>query len=165
MAAIALERVEQTLTPWLGEELLRRMPRTLKEAQRRLSMFTMGTDDPAPLAGSLEGLFYSAVRRETEAAFLVTLTDGSRVRMEADDFSVIADELLWLVFEQCPLDARCLMQLRDYAARSGSLSARRALYERCRDYQTNDELKTLRRQIKSGYPAWRWQGWLGQPIE
>lgn len=161
MAAIQLDRIAQTLLPWLGDELLRRMPRTLTEAQRRMSMFTAERDDPAELAHSLEGLMYTAVRKETDAAFLITLDDGSRVRMEADDFSVIADELMWLLFEQFPIDARHLMLLRDYSMKVSSLSAIRALYERYREYETNDELKALRRVARGSYPRFRWQSWLG----
>ena len=158
---IRLERVAETLRPWLGDELLLRMPRAMTEAQRRLSSFTPGRDDLGQLAHSLEGLMYTAVRKETDAAFLVTLPDGGRVRMEPDDFAVIADELMWLLFEQFPTDARHLMLIRDYSVRASSLSAIRALYERFREYETIDELKTLRRIARGSYPAYRWQSWLG----
>ena len=158
---IELERVAQTLRPWLGDGLVRRMPRVMTEAQRRLSTFTIGRDDLGQLSYSLEGLMYTAVRKETEATFLVTLADGSRVRMETDDFAVIADELMWLLFEQFPIDARHLMLLRDYSVQVSSLSAIRALYERYREYETLDELKALRRVARGSYPAYRWQSWLG----
>lgn len=158
---IGLERVSETLRPWLGDELIRRMPRVMTETQRRLSAFTAGRDDLGQLAYSLEGLMYTAVRRETEASFLVTLPDGSRVRMETEDFAVIADELMWLLFEQFPTDARHLMLLRDYSVKASSLSAIRALYLRFREYETIDELKTLRRVARGSYPAYRWQSWLG----
>ena len=85
---IELERVAQTLQPWLGDELVRRMPRVMTATQRRLSTFTVGRDDLIQLSHSLEGLIYTAVRKETNAAFLVTLPDGSCV---SDDFTVIAD--------------------------------------------------------------------------
>lgn len=158
---IGLERVSETLRPWLGDELIRRMPRVMTEAQRRLSAFTAGRDDLGQLAYSLEGLMYTAVRRETEASFLVTLPDGSRVRMETEDFAVIADELMWLLFERFPVDARHLMLLRDYSMRASSLSAIRALYERFREYETADELKALRRVARGSYPEYRWRSWLG----
>ena len=158
---IELESIAQTLRPWLGDELVNRMPRVLTEAQRRLSTFTAGRDDLAELEQSLEGLMYTAVRRETGAAFLVTLEDQSRVRMEPDDFPVIADELMWLLFERFPIDARHLMLLRDYSMRASSLSAIRALYLRFREYETLDELKALRRVARGSYPAYRWQSWLG----
>ena len=158
---IELERIAQTLRPWLGDELVQRMPRVMTEAQRRLSTFTVGRDDLGQLAYSLEGLMYTAVRKETETTFLVPLADGSRVRMETEDFAVIADELMWLLFEQFPIDARHLMLLRDYSVQASSLSAIRALYERFREYETLDELKTLRRIARGSYPAYRWQSWLG----
>ena len=158
---IELERVAQTLRPWLGDALIRRLPRVMTEAHRRLSTFTVGRDDLGQLAHSLEGLMYTAVRRETGATFLVTLPDQSTVRMETDDFAVIADELMWLLFEQFPIDARHLMLLRDYSVKASSLSAIRALYERFREYETLDELKALRRVARSCYPAFRWQSWLG----
>ena len=162
---IGLERVSETLRPWLGDELIRRMPRVMTEAQRRLSAFTAGRDDLGQLAYSLEGLMYTAVRRETEASFLVTLPDGSRVRMETEDFAVIADELMWLLFEQFPTDARHLMLLRDYSLRENSLSAIRALYLRFADYETEEERKTLARVARESHPAFRWKGWLKEETQ
>ena len=158
---IDLERVAETLRPWLGDELVRRMPRVMTEVQRRLSTFTIGRDDLSQLSQSLEGLMYTSVRKETEAAFLVTLADGSQIRMETEDFAVIADELMWLLFERFPVDARHLMLLRDYSMRTSSLSAIRALYERFREYETADELKALRRVARGSYPEYRWRSWLG----
>ena len=161
---IELESIAQTLRPWLGDELVNRMPRVLTEAQRRLSTFTAGRDDLAELEQSLEGLMYTAVRRETGAAFLVTLEETEprpNWEVEPDDFAVIADELMWLLFERFPIDARHLMLLRDYSMRASSLSAIRALYLRFREYETLDELKALRRVARGSYPAYRWQSWLG----
>ncbi len=160
---IELERLTEVLRPWLGDTLLRRMPRVLTEAQRRLSVFTPGKDDLTQLSHGLEGLIYAAVRRETDATFLVTLPDQTRVRMEPDDFAVIADEMMWLLFERFPIDARHLMLLRDYSVRVSSLSAIRALYERYAEYETLDELKALRRVARGSFPAYRWQSWLGRP--
>ena len=157
---IQLEHVADTLRPWLGDALLQRIPRVISEAQRRLSTFTIGRDDLVALSHSLEGLIYTAVRRETDATFLVALPDGSSVRMEPDDFAVIADELMWLLFERFPIDARYLMLLRDYSVRVSSLSAIRALYTRFREYQTSEELKALRRVARGSFPAFRWQDWL-----
>ena len=160
MAGIGLEQIATTLRPWLGDEMISRIPRVLTEAQRRLMMFTPAKDDPAQLARSLEGLLYTAVRKETEASFLIVLPDQSRVRMEPEDFAVIADELMWLLFSQFPIDAKHLMLLRDYSMRASSLSAIRALYERYQDYETQEELKTLRRVARGSFPAYRWQSWL-----
>ena len=159
---VELMRVTQTLEPWLGEDLVRRLPRAVTEAQRRLNAFEEGGDSLDRLSQSLEGLLYSEVRRETGGRFVVTLADGGAVKMEPEDFAVIADELLWLLFDVFPADAAHLRLLRDYTSRTDSLSARRALYGPFRDYETADELKALRRQIRGRYPDWRWQGWLRQ---
>ena len=87
MAMIDLERIAAVLTPWLGSELISRIPRVLTEIQRRLSVFTAGQSDLGQLAESLDGLIYTAVRKETDASFLITLSDQSRVRMETEDFT------------------------------------------------------------------------------
>lgn len=159
-AMVELVRVSETLRPWLGDELLQRLPRALAETERRLNAFDESDGSAARLAQSLEGLLYSAVEQATEGRFLVTLADGTAVRMEPDDFAVIADDLLGLLFSAFPTDAQHLMLLRDYAARAGSLSARRALFEHFSDYQTAGELAALRAQIREKYPEWRWQAWL-----
>ena len=48
-------------------------------------------------------------------------------------------------------------QLYCTAARPDGIGA---LYERYQDYETQEELKTLRRVARGSFPAYRWQSWL-----
>ena len=157
---IATQQVVHLLTPWLGSALLQVRPQIALETQRRLNGFVSARDSAATLRDSLEGLLYSAVREATQGEMRVLLDDGSVVRMEAGDFPILADELLYLVFDQFPTDAHHLMLLRDFSLHENSLSAIRALYLRFADYETEEERATLARVARQSHPPFRWRGWL-----
>ena len=157
---ILLEQVADALRPWVGEPLLAACPQLCTEIQRRLQLYVMGRDDPEGLRSGLEGLIRATVRKVTEETWLVRLPDGSLVRMESEDFPIIADELMYILFDQYPIDARHLMWLRDFSLRASSLSAIRILYTKYADYASADELNALARVARSCPPAFRGRAWL-----
>ena len=157
---VSEQQVYHLLSPWLGSALLQVRPQIVKETQKRLNAFVSARDKAADLRNSLEGFLYSSVRDATEGDLRILLDSGSVVRMEAEDFPMLADELLYLIFDQFPTDAHHLMLLRDYSLRENSLSAIRALYLRFADYETEEERKTLARVARESHPAFRWRGWL-----
>lgn len=161
---ITLERIATVLRPWLGDALLQRVPSMLTEIQRRIDLFRPEPGSLATLLDSLEGLISRTVERETGGSLIIALQDGTAVRMEQDDFAVIADELIWPILEHFPADARHLMLLRELSLSHPSLSALRALYTRFKEYQTSDELRALRRLACGSYPAYRLAGWLDDPV-
>ena len=157
---VSEQQVFHLLSPWLGSALLRVRPQIVTETQKRLNAFVSARDKAADLRNSLEGYLYSAVRSVTEGDMRVLLDSGTVIKMESDDFPVLADELLYLIFDQFPTDAHHLMLLRDYSLRENSLSAIRALYLRFADYETEEERKTLARVARQSHPAFRWREWL-----
>ena len=153
-------QVTNLLSPWLGSALLQVRPQIVQETRKRLNTFVSARDSLSALRDGLEGYLYSAVLDATEGDMRILLDNGSVIRMESDDFPMLTDELLFLVFDQFPTDAHHLMLLRDYSLRENSLSAIRALYTRFADYETEQERATLARVARESHPAFRWKGWL-----
>ena len=162
---VSEQQVFHLLSPWVGSALLQVRPQIVKETQKRLNSFVSTRDKAADLRNSLEGYLYSAVQSATEGDMRILLDSGDVVRMENEDFPVLADELLYLVFDQFPTDAHHMMLLRDYSLRENSLSAIRALYLRFADYETEEERKTLARVARESHPAFRWKGWLKEETQ
>ena len=153
-------QVTNLLSPWLGSALLRVRPQIVQETRKRLNAFVSARDSLPALRDGLEGFLYSAVRDATEGDMRILLDSGSVIRMESEDFPILSDELLFLIFDQFPTDAHHLMLLRDYSLRGNSLSAIRALYTRFADYETEEERATLARVARESHPEFRWRGWL-----
>jgi len=82
------------------------------------------------------------------------------VRLRMDDFSLMADELLYLLFEALPKNASNQALIRSYSMHAPSLSALRALYLLYRDLQSPEETAVLRRLVVGSHPPFRWQGWI-----
>ena len=157
---ISEQQVNRLLAPWLGSALLQVRPRITQQTQKRLNDFVSARDKPAVLRNSLEGLLYASVRDATEGDMRILLDDGSVVKMESADFPMLADELMYLIFEQFPTDAHHLMLLRDFSLHESSLSAIRALWTRFADYETEEERRALARVARQAHPAFRWKSWL-----
>ncbi len=65
---------------------------------------------------------------------LAQLPDDTFVRVQVQDFAVIADELMLLAFLEFPQDGEHLQFLREYSLQHASLSALRVLYTRFGDF-------------------------------
>lgn len=157
---VSKDQVTGLLSAWLGSALLRVRPQIVSETVRRLNGFVSARDRAANLRDSLEGLLFTSVRDATDGDLCVLLDDGTVVPMEQGDFPILADELMYLVYEQFPTDAHHLMLLREASLREHSLSAIKALYLRFSDYETEDERRTLARIARQAHPAFRWKAWL-----
>ena len=156
---ISQAQVKQTLIPWLGAPLLNALEPMTWDITGRLNGYSIRrrADD---LAADLDSLLFRAVRAATEESMLVRLPDDTFVRVQVEDFAVMADELMLLVFQDFPKDGEHLQFLRDYSLRHASLSALRALYTRFGAQQSPKELDAIVSVVKSCYPAFRWRGWL-----
>ena len=157
------QQVGSLLAPWLGSALLQARPQIVREVSRRLNAYVPVRDSAATLRSGLEGLLRATVLEATEGDLRIMLDDGSVVRMEEGDFPILADELMYLVFEQFPTDAHHLMLLRDFSLRENSLSAVRTLYTRFSDYETLEEKRALAKIAREAHPAFRWKSWLTGP--
>ena len=156
---ISQAQVCKTLSPWLGAPLLDALEPMTWDIAGRLNGFSIrrGADG---LAAELDSLLFRSVRAATEGSMLARLPDDTFVRMQVEDFSVMADELMLLVFQEFPKDGDHLQFLRDYSLRHASLSALRVLYARFGAQQTPKELDAIVSVVKSCYPAFRWREWL-----
>ena len=156
---IAQAQVMIALQPWLGVRLSRVLEPLMGEITGRLNVYS-SRQAPDALAEELDSLLFRAVRQATRGTMLTQLADESWVRIRVEDFSVMADDLLLLVFSEFPVDSRHLLLLREYSMRHASLSALRALYTRYSALQTPEELRTIASVVRSCYPAFRWREWL-----
>ncbi len=156
---ISQVQVMNTLRPWLGEPLLQALTPLTADIAGRLNGFSLRRGGEE-MADTLDSLLFRAVRQATDGRMLAQLPDGTFVRVRVEDFSVMADELMLLPFEQLPASRESLQFLRDYSMRHASLSALRVLYTRFGAMQSPDELTAIASVVRSCYPAFRWQGWL-----
>ena len=157
---VTLARVAEALRPWLGTDFITAVPDICVRAERKLSSFSEEQDDLRALSQGLDSMLYLSVRDATQGRMIVRIEDGTCVRVRVSDFPVMADDLMYLLFERFSLDARHLMLLRDYSVRYESLSAIRALYTRFANYETPQELQALARIARSCHAPFRWRAWL-----
>ena len=157
---IAESQVMIVLRPWLGAGLSQALTPLMGDIATRLNAYS-SRQAPEQLARDLDSRLFNAVREATRGAMLVQVDDGGWVRVRVEDFAVMADELLLLIFEEFPVDAQHLLLLREYSLRRASLSALRALYTRFASLQSPQELQAIASVARSCYPPFRWRQWLG----
>ena len=156
---IAQSQVIITLRPWLGPYLTETLSPLTADLAVRLNGFSVKRDI-GQMTDELDRLLFNAVRVATQGSLLILLEDGTWVRVRLEDFSIMADELMLLVFMDFPVDETHFLALREYSMQRASLSALRALYTRFDSLQTGQELRAIAAVIRSCYPAFRWRDWL-----
>ena len=157
---VAIGRVAYTLRPWLGGAFLARNTDTMELLRLKLYGFLPEKDSLEALAFQLDNLLFMQAREDTEGKMTLLMDNGQMVRLRMNDFSLMADELLYLLFESLPLTPRNQAMIRSYSMKSVSLSSLRALYLLYRDMQEPEETATLRRIITGSHPPFRWQQWI-----
>lgn len=156
---IAEAQVMIALQPWLGARLLETLSPVVRDITGRLNAYS-SRNTPDALQEALDSLLFFAVREATRGSMLIRLADESLVRIRVEDFFVMADDLMLLVFEELPVDQRHLLLLREYSMRKPSLAALRVLYTRFSSLQTPAELETISSVARACHPAFRLRGWL-----
>lgn len=154
-----IERVAQTLRPWLGSALVAYVPAVCQTIADRLNAYS-DKQELARLSQGIDSLLFMTVRDLTSGRMVVRLDDETLMRVRVSDFAVMADELLYLLMETLPQDEAHCDLLRQYAMRCGSMSALRALLLRYGAFVNEQEASTLRRITKTCHPAFRWRAWL-----
>ena len=154
------QKVEETLRPWLGSAFLARRPDLCAQAAAQLRLLNPGLEPLMRLKEKLDNLLFMAVREDTGGRLALMMDDGRLIRLRTGDFTLMADELLYLLFQNLPADPFHQALIRDYSMRSGSLSALRALYLHYRALQPPEETEALRRVITSCHPPWRFRHWM-----
>ncbi len=156
----ASRQVAETLRPWLGGAFLARNPELLDVIALKLYGFRPERDSLETLSFQLDNLLFMQVREDSQGKLTLVMDNGQMVRLRMNDFSLMADELLYLLFEGLPANARNQAIIRTYSMKSTSLSALRALYLLYRDLQEPEETAVLKRLITGGHPRFRWQRWI-----
>lgn len=156
---IAVAQVTIALRPWLGVRLSRMLEPLMGEIAYLLNAYHP-SQPPDEVSDRLDSLLFCAVREATRGTMLARLDDESWVRIRVEDFSVMADDLLLLVFMDFPVDSRHLLLLREYSLRRDSLAALRTLYTRFSPLQTAQELAAIASVARACHPAFRLRGWL-----
>ena len=156
----AVRRVAETLRPWLGSAFVARNAETMEVIALRLLGFLPQRDSFAALAFQLDNLLFMQVREDTEGQMTLIMDNEQAVRLRMNDFSLMADELMYLLFEALPKNAANQALIRSYSMKSVSLSALRALYLLYRDMQDQEETATLKRIIMGSHPPFRWKQWI-----
>ena len=161
---IAPERAADMLRPWLGSAFLSQNADFLSKLSMSLFAYRPERDDPALLSQQTDNLLFMQVREDTKGRMALLMDTGQLIRLRMADFTLMADELMYLVFEGLPKTNANQAMIREYSMRQGSLSALRALYLHYRDLQSAEETATLRRVITSCHEPYRFRHWIDQEV-
>lgn len=159
-AMISGELVYYTLLPWLGSAFLQDEVALCEQAALFLTGFRPERDSLTMLAERLDSLIFMTVRDRTLGRMALLLDNGQLIRPRMEDYAIMADELLYLLFARLPLSGTNQALIREYSLRLGSLAALRALYLHYRGLHSQEETDTLRRVITGSHPPWRWAQWI-----
>lgn len=155
-----IEQTAAILRPWLGSDFVAENAQLMERLAFRLTHFTPGRNTLPQAAQEIDTALFMAVRDGTGGRMILRLDDGRHMRVKVDDFTVMADELMYLLMQGMKRDEQSFLAVRDYSVRQGSLSALRALYLDYQAFQTDEEWRTVARVIKTCHPPFRWRGWL-----
>lgn len=161
---ITQEAAEEILRPWLGSDFLSRNGEISGEAASALDIFRPERGTLTYLAKQLDNLLFMAVREDTGGRMALLMDTGQLIRLRMQDFAMMADELLYPLFQSLPRTPFSQATIREYSMRSGSLSALRALYLQYRDLQSPEETDTIRRVITSCHEPHRFRHWIDDKI-
>jgi hypothetical protein len=157
---MAPEQTASVLRPWLGSDFVAAHAPLMERISLRLSQFLPQRDSLDGTAQDLDSLLFMAVRDATGGRMLLRMDNGQYIRVKVADFTVMADELLYLLMEKLRVDGRNFLLIKDYSLHAGSLAALKALYLHYEAYQSQEEFKTIVRVIKTCHPPFRWRGWI-----
>lgn len=157
---VAAERAADTLRPWLGSAFVAQQPDTMRKAAMRLNAFSPQREDLARLAQDMDSLLFMAVRDVTMGKMTLTMDTGDVIRVRVSDFALMVDELMYLLFEDMQAQPDAFDLIRSYSMRTSSLASLKALYLLFPDRQSQEELSTLSRVIRTCHPPFRWRQWL-----
>lgn len=157
---IALSNVIASLAPWLGSGFLRAVPMLTEGIYKKLIAATMSVQALHQTQTEITDMIAMAVRGATGGRMLIRLDDGTLIRVLDDDFEIMADDVMDVLFAQIPVSPQNLIVLREYSLHESSLSAIKAICTRFEDLATEEEITTLKKTAVSCHPEFRWRGWL-----
>lgn len=156
---IQREHVARLLRPWLGQALLD-CTNVCEDAALMLGEFDVMHGDYGVLAESLRSLLYRTVYAITRGDMTVYRDGGKRALIRMEDLEIMADSLLYLLFQTLVHSAWNCNRIREFALSHDSLSAIRALYVDFAEFQTEEEKAVLAHTARTCHPAFRYRSWL-----
>lgn len=156
---ISVSQIANILLPWTGTELLHLLQPDCEKMSALLNAFH-NNQSLQELHEHLTLTLFGAVRRATKGSMIASPDSGYPVRMNTDDFSDIADDMLLPLMLSFPVDVKHFLLLKEFSMQQASLSALRALHTRFAPLQTQAELDTIAHIAKGSYPPFRLLGWL-----
>ncbi len=157
---IAVSQIVCALTPWLGSCFLSQNEGTVNSIATKLNTFVLGRESFESLAIKINDMLFFAVRSFTDGKMALKMDSGLSYRIRMEDFGVMTDDLLYLLFAALPKNRQHCLALQDYSIKNNSLAALRALYMDFASFQTEEERLTLKKVIVSCFDKARWRYWL-----
>lgn len=154
------DRVADCLRPFLGSIFVFDHPALMEKVAMLLFGFLPQRDNLPLVCQRLDNLLFMAVREQTNAKMMLEMDGGQLIRLKTTDFSLMADELMYLLFESLPQSPENQALIRDYSLRNQSLAALKALYLHYQGLQSPEETRLIKRIITTSHPSWRYRQWL-----
>ena len=124
-----LDRIEAMLRAELGAALLARCPELVYTVNQSVVRF-MRTNATLPqLLDQIDSAVFNTVYTGTGGTMVVTLDDGQRTRIKAEQIHDLADRLLAFAYDNLPVSPSVQDALFDFS-REGSFAAMRELVRR-----------------------------------
>ena len=127
--ASKLDRIEAMLRTALGNELLARCPELVYTINQSVVRFMRTSATLPELWKQIDSSLFNAVYTGTGGTMVVTMDDGSRARVTAEQIRDLSDRLLAVSYENLPVSPSVQDALFDFS-REGSFAAMRELVRR-----------------------------------
>ena len=124
-----LDRIEAMLRSALGNALLERCPELVYTINQSVVRFMRTSATLSQLWKQIDSSLFNAVYTGTGGTMVVTMDDGSRVRIMAEQIRDLSDRLLAVAYESLPVSPSVQDALFDFS-REGSFAAMRELVRR-----------------------------------
>ncbi len=151
---IRVEAVCAALAPLLGERFVRSTS-LCAHAAGLLHAFDPRTAPLDSLAAALKDALFGDLRAALGPDMLLVLESGVRLRLRLRDIDTLVDETLGVLLDACPYPIEAL---REYAMRTGSLSAMRVMLQR--HPLPPMEREMWMRIVRENHPTDRYRTWL-----
>ena len=124
-----LDRIESMLRTALGDELLMRCPELVYTINQSVVRFMRTSATLPELWKQIDSALFNAVYTGTGGTMVVTLDDGRRTRIMAEQIRDLSDRLLAVAYDYLPVSPSVQDALFDFS-REGSFAAMRELVRR-----------------------------------
>lgn len=124
-----LDLIESMLRTALGDALLARCPELVYTVNQSVVRFMRTSATLPELWKQIDSALFNAVYTGTGGTMVVTLKDGSRTRIMAEQIRDLSDRLLAVAYENLPVSPSVQDALFDFS-REGSFAAMRELVRR-----------------------------------